>query len=382
MYYYFNLVVAEPQIQGDSIIGTHVEFQCQLSNIDRLELVLENDTLVGISTLIASTKLESITLSTFDKIIDASLHSYRIMGYRNKKRVLVTKRLIRYVPANENYLSLEQGTSTVWDFAFNGYTGLYTRFNQIGWSRNGNAVVLDNGQTFSKSADTTLSFFLNVPAADNPAPGCVQNYKFWRDNNEEESWSSIDKIFFNTTIEMVYILDDETLIGVYYDLAREWLATWLNRANGSPASETVVQAFVNCKEILQENQHDALNFRLGEHKDGSDSNQILSTLYAYNNGNDVKINGDPLACTLNTAFYIRAEYDTRKSIDVLRIVVKANGKDKKELKSVSGAGIIDETFYLDGFADERIEIDIRFTSEHGQVSSGRGIIIRRVVFSA
>ena len=62
--------------------------------------------------------------------------------------------------------------------------------------------------------------------------------------------------------------------------------------------------------------------------------------------------------------------------------MKANGKDKKELKSVSGAGIIDETFYLDGFADEKIEIDIRFTLENGQVSHGRGIIIRRVVFSA
>jgi hypothetical protein len=159
----------------ESFLGEAVEINVRFSYIDKLELVLLNET-ISTETMETSPDLRYIALSSNTPILETGMNTYSILGYLNSTLLFTTHRDFRYVPAHRDYLMIRQGVATEWDFTLNSYVGVYN-FNSEplrGWNVGNGTAIVDDGLEYTRNVDTSISFFIAIPELVDPEPGCVE----------------------------------------------------------------------------------------------------------------------------------------------------------------------------------------------------------------
>lgn len=200
---------------------------------------------------------------------------------------------------------------------------------------------------------------------------------------EKDAWSKMPATLENSNIPLMDLLDEEEYQGVYYDLAREWIAMSLNVAVGSPASnQTFYYQTVAQRALLQ---FSAETMTLQDKVYDIPISTLVTALSNYNGGRSVDLYpGNPFSCTMNPFIQVDMEYDTERAKDRVYVNAKLNGAFHRQLETVSGLGRLDKFIYLDSYLEENdrvsLEIEIRFTSDDGITS--KGVRINKIVFGA
>lgn len=161
-------------------------------------------------------------------------------------------------------------------------------------------------------------------------------------------------------------MDDRSYNGSYYDLAREWIVALINKNHDAVFSDAVRDVIDYAENYLRH------NFVIDE--------QSLRLISDFNNGYNLdKYPDHPKSCTIDPMVSFDAEYDSEKAKDRLYFNVMIDSVFKKQLGSVSGKGRFKESFWLDSYAGELLEIVVRFKSDW--CGMGGTIRLNSVMFS-
>ncbi|KAJ3391832.1 hypothetical protein HDU92_008800 [Lobulomyces angularis] len=370
-----------PQLELDAEIGSVVPFEVSFSRLTKLTLLDSMGTVTEQD--FPSGGIRKAILATQTPTLEKIWSKYTILGTLNDKQFVKTNHFVRYIPKKSDFLKLE--STVVWDPNNAPYSGIYNRMDlpsSSGWNFLNGKVVIGNGINYENNVNSAITFFLNIPFLS-PAPGCVNPYSEWAWLQQEPAWEKISKQFFNTKLLVsdMLIYAEDTYLGPFYDLAREWVAIHLNVANGAlltPLAQRMLhRAYIILRNYHRDFSNVTLEFQVEDNNEIFSIAKIINILQDFNNG----ITG-PQSCLSSVRhpkIYIDAVFETEKEVDFLNLkVFHPKSGIAQNLWNDSGNGKVKGEFQLsDDFSNSNgVEVTLSFTSDSQGIKGS--VVINRI----
>ncbi|KAJ3204371.1 hypothetical protein HK099_001174, partial [Clydaea vesicula] len=171
------------------------------------------------------------------------------------------------------------------------------------------ATTSEASTTSEATSSTTVSSTTTVPSTNptwtpvGPVTGCVYSVSGWSERLDDPAWSKVSAAFFNS-FPIQNIFNEKNYSGVFWDLAREWLASNLNQVNGASISDLSRTSTHKTYLFLRDNYHNgkpSTTWTLDSVYNGYKLGDLQKSLFNYNNGlnralNKRNVGNNPPAC--------------------------------------------------------------------------------------
>lgn len=148
-----------PDLQSEASLGTPSSFKVNVAGIAKVQ-VFSNGTALGESFTLASLAPQTTTLSFDPKITKVGYQSFDIRGFNAAgKALFVTKRIGRYLPNKEDYISLAANTTLPVDLAKYGSIYNLVTSDGDGFVAGPAGLVVGGGIIYANGVNSQASFF-------------------------------------------------------------------------------------------------------------------------------------------------------------------------------------------------------------------------------